>query len=127
MLRLICLDPVVAVAVVAVDMMLFGATAAALGIGWIASIPIGLALGVAVTLVQRRAPANDLGLAVGKGLIVAILTAIPTPLPSLLVAGAGVAGAMDLWRLCRRELPRPVPEGISTGALQAGHHRIGAG
>ncbi len=53
MLRLIGLHPAAAVAVVAVDAMLFGATAATLGIGWLASIPVGLAPGVAVTLVQR--------------------------------------------------------------------------
>ncbi len=107
MLRVIGLHPAAAVAVVAVDTMLFGATAVTLGIGWIASIPIGLALGAAVTLVQRWALGNDLGLAVGKGLIVAILTAIPTPLPSFLVAGAGVAGAVDLWNSRRRERPPP--------------------
>ena len=78
------LHPAAAVAVVAVDSMLFGATAATLGIGWLVSIPVGVALGAAVTLVQLRTPGNDRDLAVGKGLIVAILTAIPTPLPSLI-------------------------------------------
>lgn len=107
MLRVIGLHPAAAVAVVAVDSMLFGATAATLGIGWLASIPVGVALGAAVTLVQRRTPGNDLDLAVGKGLIVAILTAIPTPLPSFLVAGAGVAGGVELWRSRRRSLTPP--------------------
>lgn len=107
MLRLIGLHPAAAVAVVAVDTMLFGASAATLGVGWLASIPVALALGAAVALVQRRAPGHDRGLAIGKGLIVAILTAIPTPLPSFLVAGAGVAGALELWKK-----PKPPKPGL---------------
>ena len=89
--------------VVAVDSMLFGATAATLGAGCVASVPVGAVLGIAVTLIQHRgSPQDDLGLAAGKGLIIAILTAIPTPLPSALVAGAGTAGAVTMLRDWRR-------------------------
>ena len=98
-LDVIGVHPASAAGVVAVDSMLFGATAATLGAGWVASIPVGAVLGIAVTLIQHRgSPQDDLGLAAGKGLIIAILTAIPTPLPSALVAGAGTAGAVTMLR-----------------------------
>ena len=93
------IHPAAAVGVVAVDSMLFVGTGATLGIGWIASVPIGVALGVAVTLIQHRgSPQDDVFLAAGKGILVAILTAIPTPLPSGFVAAAGTAGAVSMFR-----------------------------
>jgi hypothetical protein len=36
------------------------------------------------------------GLAIGKGMIIGVLTAIPTPLPSILTFGGGVLGAAAL-------------------------------
>ena len=101
------IHPAAAVGVVAVDNMLFGVTAATLGTGWVASVPIGVALGVAVTLIQHRgSPKDDLALASGKGILVAILTAIPTSLPSAFVVGAGTAGAVQMFRNRRsRQLP----------------------
>lgn len=56
-------------------------------------------MGAAAGLIQRRgSPQDDLGLAAAKGLVVALLTAIPTPLPAVLVAGAGTAGAVTMFR-----------------------------
>ena len=104
MLTTVGVHPLAAVGIIAVDSMLFGGTIASGGVGWGASVPVGFAVGVAVGLIQRRGtPPDDLGLAVGKGLMVAVLTAIPTPLPSALVAGAGTAGAVTLLRNRRRE------------------------
>ena len=104
MLTTVGIHPLAAVGVIAVDSMLFGGTVASVGVGWGASVPVGLAVGVAVGLIQRRGSLpDDLGLAVGKGLMVAVLTAIPTPLPSALVAGAGTAGAVNLLRDRRRK------------------------
>lgn len=110
MQKLFGLHPVAAAGVIAVDVMLFGATAATLGTGWGVSIPVGAALGIAIALIQvRGSPRDDLGLAVGKGILVGLLTAIPTPLPSVLVFGAGLAGARS-WLAARRgrgKLGRP--------------------
>lgn len=112
MLRLFGLHPVAAAGVIAVDVMLFGATSATLGTGWVVSVPVGAALGIAIALIQvRGSPRDDLGVAVGKGILVALLTAIPTPLPSVIVLGAGAAGARS-WlaaRNDRRKLDRPAP------------------
>ena len=102
-LDVVGVHPAAAAGVVAVDSMLFGTAVATLGVGWVASVPIGVVLCIAVTLIQHRgSPQDDLGLAVGKGIIIGILTAIPTPLPSALVAGAGTAGAVTMLRDWRR-------------------------
>ena len=101
MLTTVGIHPLAAVGVVTVDSMLFGGTMATGGVGWTASVPVGIALGVAVGLIQLRGH-DALGLAVGKRLMVAVLTAIPTPLPSALVAGAGTAGAFTMLRDRRR-------------------------
>ena len=107
------LHPVAAAGAIAVDFMLFGATAATLGTGWAVSIPVGVALGIAVALIQVRGSLrDDPGLAVGKGILVGLLTAIPTPLPSVLVLGAGVAGARS-WlagRRSRGQIGRPADD-----------------
>ena len=99
MMTTVGIHPAVAVLVIAVDSMLFGGTVATGGIGWVASVPVGIVLGAAAGLIQRRgSPQDDLGLAAGKGLVVGLLTAIPTPLPAVLVAGAGTAGAVTMFR-----------------------------
>ena len=72
MLTTVRIHPLAAVGVVAVDSMLFGGTVVTGGVGWAASVPVGIALGVAVGLIQRRGwPQDDLGLAVGKGVMIA--------------------------------------------------------
>ena len=105
-LAAIGLHPAAAVGVAAVDSMLFGATTATLGAGWLVSIPAGIALGIAVGLIQRRGSMqDDRGLAAGKGILVAVLTAIPTALPSYLsMPLVGTAGAVTLVRNRRRAI-----------------------
>lgn len=99
MLTTVGIHPLAALGVITVDSMLFGGTVATGGVGWGASVPVGLAVGVAVGFLQRRGSArDDLGLAVGKGIMIGVLTAIPTPLPSALVAGSGAAGAVTMFR-----------------------------
>ena len=113
MLRLFGLHPVAAAGVIAVDVMLFGAASSTLGVGWLISVPVGAALGVAIALIQvRGSPRDDPGLAIGKGILIGLLTAIPTPLPSVVVLGAGAAGARS-WlaaRNSRPKLARPAPD-----------------
>ena len=68
MLTTVGIHPLAAVGVVAVDSMLFGGTVATGGVGWTASVPVGIALGVAVGFIQYRGH-DALGLAVGKDLM----------------------------------------------------------
>ena len=105
MLTTVGLHPLAATAIIAVDSMLFGGTVVTGGLGWAVSVPAGVVLGVAAGLIQHRgSPQDNPGLAAGKGLVVAVLTAIPTPLPAALVAGAGTAGAVTMFR--QRRLKR---------------------
>ena len=99
MLATLGIHPLVAVVVVAVDSMLFSGTVLTGPVGWLMSIPVGIVLGVATGLMQHHgSPRDNRGLALGKGLLVAVLTAIPTPLPAILVTGSGIAGAVTMYR-----------------------------
>jgi hypothetical protein len=92
-LKQLGLHPLVAFAMVVIDIMLVAsdlATAATV------SVIVGLILTVPCVLLQRYAYKDEWGVAVGKGLIVGIVTAIPTPLPSIVTSMGGVAGAIGL-------------------------------
>jgi hypothetical protein len=111
LLGLIGRHPASASGVIVIDVMLFGASAATLGTGWAVSIPAGVAPGIATALIQNRgSPGDDPLLAAGKGILVGFLTAIPTPLPSVFVQGAGAAGA-GAWIQARRNRRKLGPPG----------------
>lgn len=78
---------------VVIDIMLL---AADLATAATVSIVVGLVLTIPCVLLQRYAYKDEWGVAVGKGMIVGILTAIPTPLPSIVTGVGGVAGAIGL-------------------------------
>lgn len=112
------LHPVPAFVVITVDAMLFGGTVVTSGAGWIASIPVGIVLAIAVVLFQHRgSPHDDLWLAAAKGLFVGVLTAIPTNLPSALVFGQGTVGGVAMY-LDRRMQKRLGDPGISSGGTE---------
>ena len=93
------IHPAAAVGVIAVDVMLFGGTVATLGTGWAISIPVGIVLAIAVALIQHGAlPRDNLALAAGKGILIGLLTAIPTPLPSAITLASGTMGGITLFR-----------------------------
>ena len=92
-LQAIGLDPLVAFAVIAIDFMLFGPDST--GIGWIISCIVGLLLIVPCSMVQHFSFGDRWMAAFAKGVIVGILTAIPTPLPSVVTFSVGVAGLLS--------------------------------
>jgi hypothetical protein len=94
--KLVGLHPLVAFALCIVDAMLFGEEVASLGAGWLISVPIALALSVPCTLIQRYSMRDTWGIAISKGMIVGILTAIPTALPSIFTAAGGLAGLASI-------------------------------
>ena len=109
------LHPAAAAGVAAVDTMLFGASAATAGAAWLASIPVGIALGIAVGLIQHRGSLqDDRGLAAGKGILVAILTAIPTAIPSATMIPCGIAGAVTMFRNRGRAIEAQSTDGDSS-------------
>jgi len=88
------LHPFVGVGMFAVDVMLFGPEGASLGITWPISIAVAAVLTIPCVLMQKYGMREQWGLAIGKGLMVGILTAIPTPLPSIItLIGSGLGTA----------------------------------
>lgn len=90
--QLFGLEPRIAILMLLVDSMLFGGTVMTLGL----LIPLSLAAGAILGFITFRAQMNwygdDREAAFIKGLIVGLLTAIPTPLPPLLYLPSGLVG-----------------------------------
>lgn len=92
------IHPAIAVLTLIVDMMLFGGEIATLGAILPVSIGAGCALGMITYLGQRRWYGDDRDSAFIKALILAVLTAIPTPLPAILTVPSGILGLIHNWR-----------------------------
>ncbi len=100
------LDPRVAFLTLVVDGMLFGGDIATLGASALLSIPAGVVLGVITYKAQRHWYGDDRESALIKGLIVGLLTAIPTSLPGLLTVPTGLIGLAHMLR--RKKSPGPL-------------------
>ena len=90
LLKKIGLHPFVAFALIVVDMMLFGTDITI--IAWWISVVVGVMLIPPSILLQRFAYKDDWNVAIAKGIIVGILTGIPTPLPAIVTGLGGVLG-----------------------------------
>ncbi len=107
------LHPLAGFGMVAVDLMLFGGEAATAGITWAVSVPVALALAIPCVLLQRYSYGDSWGVALGKGALIGVLTAIPTPLPavvSLVGGGLGLARMLGSSGRTPRQLDEPLPE-----------------
>ena len=100
------LDPRIALLTVVVDTMLFGGTVATLGASTVVSVPAGIVLGLITYRAQRHWYGDDRESAMLKGLIVGLLTAIPTSLPGLLTIPSGIVGLLHMlpWKRKNRML-----------------------
>ncbi len=98
------LHPLTALLLFVVDWMLFGEEVATGGIGWVLSLPIGILLGLVAMQIQKRIYKDDDRPAMAKGLVVAILTAIPAPLSSLGLLPLAAFGAIRVLFPDRRQL-----------------------
>lgn len=97
--RLFGLDPRVAFLALIVDMMLNAGDLASMGLLLPVSIGAGVVLGYAAYKAQINWAGDDPESAKIKGLILGLLTAIPTPLPELLYIPAGIVGLVrGFWR-----------------------------
>ncbi len=94
------LHPLVAILLFVLDNMLFAS--GGLVISWPISIPIGIAATIICVLIQKNAMREQWGLAIGKGLFVGLLTAIPTALPAFITAIGGGLGTVALIANTRR-------------------------
>jgi len=86
------IHPAIAFLTLIVDLMLFGGEVATLGAILPVSIGAGCVLGVIAYLAQRKWYGDDKDSAIIKALILAFLTAIPTPLPAILTVPSGIVG-----------------------------------
>jgi hypothetical protein len=91
------LNPLAAAGMVTADLMLFGGEASTLGASWPISVCAAIPLSLACVLIQRFSTKDPWAMAIGKGLLVGVLTAIPTPLPSILTTASGFLGAADAF------------------------------
>jgi len=94
--QMVGLHPLVAFVMFASDWMLFGPESVTLGITWPISIVVAAVLTVGCVLIQKYGMREQWGLAIGKGILVGILTAIPTPLPSVITVIGGGLGTVAL-------------------------------
>lgn len=90
-LKFVGLHPLVGFGMVAVDMMLFGAGGPVLGSA--VAVIAGIGLIIPCALIQRYGMRESWGLAIGKSAMVGLLTAIPTPIPSVIPFLGALAGA----------------------------------
>jgi hypothetical protein len=90
------LHPFVGFGMTTVDIMLFGESVFTFGAGWIITVPIALALSIPCILIQKNSFGDDWGSAFGKGLMIGVITAIPTPIPAIISSSGGVLGVMNM-------------------------------
>ena len=103
--RTLGLHPLVALGMIAIDIMLFGAEGISAGLGIPVTTTIALVLIIPCVFIQKYAFNDNWGAAIGKGTMVGLLTAIPTALPSVITMGAGVLGTMSMILPRSQELP----------------------
>lgn len=93
------LHPVLALTVIVTDCMVSAVDVASLGVTapflWLVA---SLFVGVIVFMGQKKWTTDDAESAFIKALIVAFLTALPTPLPSFLTVPSGVVGLVQTLR-----------------------------
>jgi len=107
------LHPLVAIAMISVDLMLFGPEWALGPVGWAVSVMVAFALTIPCILLQRFAYRDEWTVAISKGVIIGILTAIPTPLPAIVTGASGILGligtaAVSLMKSPPAEAPREI-------------------
>lgn len=86
------LHPLVGIGMFAIDWMLFLSEGITLGVTWVISVGVAVAFTVPCILIQRYGFKDEWGLAIGKGLLIGCLTAVPTALPAFLPLIGGVFG-----------------------------------
>ncbi len=96
--QLLGLDPRIAILTLLVDAMLFSGEVLTMGL----LIPIAIVAGAGLGFIAYRAQVRWYGdereSALIKGAVIALLTAIPTPLPAILYIPSAVLGAIHYLR-----------------------------
>ena len=90
------LHPLAGFGVFAVDLMLFGKETATAFTTWPISVAVAVVLAFGVRYIQRELYGDSPKAALGKAIVVGVLTAIPTAIPGLATATGGTLGAAYL-------------------------------
>ena len=96
--QLFGLDPRIAILTFTVDMMLFGGAVLTFGLMIPVSLVAGIILGFITYRAQMKWYGDDRESALIKGVIIALLTAIPTPLPAIVYVPSGILGLIHMVR-----------------------------
>lgn len=97
-IQLFGLDPRVAFLTFIIDLMIFGGVTLTLGLLIPIAVVAGIVLGFITYRAQMKWYGDDRDAALIKGLIVGLLTAIPTPLPAILYVPSGILGLIHMAR-----------------------------
>jgi phosphate/sulfate permease len=100
------LHPVIGFGLFTVDSVLFASEVATFEATWALTIPIGILLTAFSVLAQKRLYGDSWRAALGKGVLVGVLTAIPLPIASLSTLIAGIIGVAK--GLAERRVPVPL-------------------
>jgi len=92
------IHPAAAALLIAVDAMLFTGEAATAGVALAVTVPVGFLMGMTAAILQKKAHQDGWGAAIAKGVVLGVLTAIPTPLPAFVTAMSGLAGFLDRFQ-----------------------------
>jgi hypothetical protein len=97
-IQLFGLDPRIAFLTFVIDLMIFGGVTLTLGLLIPIAVIAGIVLGFITYRAQMKWYGDDRDAALIKGLIVGLLTAIPTPLPAILYVPSGLLGLIHMVR-----------------------------
>ncbi len=111
--RKLGLHPLSAFAAICVDLMLFGPEAAAPP-AFILTFAFGFMISVPVYLLQKYASGDGRKVAFAKAMIIGILTAIPSPLPSVFTGLGGILGLIGSVFNSKSEVPRKTEDKIAS-------------
>jgi len=100
--RVLGLHPLSALLAVAVDWLLFGSNAMGVGMGFGLALILALPLAAVIRNLQTRRYGDTPGTATLKGIVVAALVCIPTPIFSAPVVLSGLLGGLGM-RPAKRE------------------------
>ncbi len=103
------IHPLAAFILIMIDMMLFGKDVFLGPAGWIISSILGAILVIPVYLLQRYAYKDTPPIALAKALLLGLLTAIPTPLPSLFTGAGGLLGLAGTLKTHLDAKNKPLP------------------
>jgi hypothetical protein len=92
------LDPRIAFLTFVIDLMLFGGVVLTWGLLIPLALVVGIVLGFITYRAQMRWYGDDRESALIKGVIIGLLTAIPTPLPAILYIPSGLLGLIHMAR-----------------------------